>query len=237
MEDARRMLERWRGIGHGAVVLAETQSEGRGRNGRAWVSPPDVNLYFTLVIVPPPGGLRPLPYVAPLAVALAVEQIATLKGGDLHCDLKWPNDVLINDRKLAGVLIETTANPEGATVALVGIGVNVNVQVAQYESLTGIATSARDELGFELPREEVLAAFCDHFERLYEEAIAGSDAPFQAWKQRLITIGREVTATGASGPIRGYAVDVEQDGALVIEQTDGTRVRVDAGDVTLNAAL
>jgi len=136
-------------------------------------------------------------------------------------------------RKLAGVLIETTANPEGATAALVGIGVNVNVEVAQYPELEGIATSARDELGFDLPREEVLAAFCNHFESLYEEAIAGSDAPFQAWRDRLVTLGREVTATGAREAITGRAVDVDQDGALIIEQPSGARRRVDAGDVTL----
>jgi BirA family biotin operon repressor/biotin-[acetyl-CoA-carboxylase] ligase len=174
--------------------------------------------------------------VAPLAVALAVEEIAAAKGGSLHCDLKWPNDVLLNDLKLAGVLIETTTNPEGATVALVGVGVNVNVEVAKYPEIAGIAISARDVLGFELPREEVLAAFCNHFEALYEDAVAGSDAPFHAWRERLVTLGREVTATGAGEAISGRAVDVDQDGALIIEQAGGARRRVDAGDVTLSGS-
>src|SRR5690606_13781441 len=97
-----------------------------------------------------------------------------------------------------------------------------------------IATSMKDELGFEVPREEVMAAFCNHFEPLWEEARAGSDAPFLAWKARLVTLGADVTAHGPDGPVRGRATDVRRDGALVIETPDGRHVTVEAGDVTLS---
>ncbi|HEY4686182.1 MAG TPA: biotin--[acetyl-CoA-carboxylase] ligase, partial [Dehalococcoidia bacterium] len=76
---------------------------------------------------------------------------------------------------------------------------------------------------------------CNHFEALYEQALAGKRAPFQAWRDRLVTLGREVVATGAREAVRGVAVDVDEDGALVIERADGRRVRVEAGDVTLSA--
>jgi BirA family biotin operon repressor/biotin-[acetyl-CoA-carboxylase] ligase len=234
MDDARRMLERWR-VGHGAVVLAETQTAGRGRGGRSWVSPPDVNLHFTLLIVPPPKGLRPLPYVAPLAMALAVEEVAHKHSAHLRVDLKWPNDLLVGDKKLGGVLIETGVNAEGQTVALIGVGVNVNLDVAEYPEIAGIATSVKEALGFEVPRELILAAFCNHFEALYEDAVAGDDVPFYSWKDRLVTLGREVTATGGGSVVKGRAVDVAEDGALLILQPNGTKVRVDAGDVTLSA--
>ena len=233
MEDARRMLERWR-VGHGAIVLAETQTAGRGRDGRSWVSPPDVNLHFTLMIVPPPKGLRPLPFVTPLAMAMAIEEVAITHNARLRVDLKWPNDLLIGDRKLGGVLIETGTNNEGATVALIGVGVNVNIDVAEYPEIADIAVSVKETLGFEVPRELILAAFCNHFEALYEDAIAGDDVPFYSWKDRLVTLGRDVTATGGGAVVKGRAVDVAEDGALLIQQPNGKKVRVDAGDVTLS---
>jgi len=250
MDDARRMLERFR-LGSGAVVLAETQTAGRGRAGRSWVSPPDVNLYFTLVIYPPPEGpstspgrsMRPLAYVTPLAIALAAEEAAAALGKQLRADLKWPNDVLVGGKKVAGVLIETLETPStgsgrgggGEAVALIGIGINVNLDVAAYPEIADIATSLKEALGVEVAREELLAAFCNHFESLYEQALAGHRAPFQAWRERLVTLGREVVATGAREAVRGVAVDVDEDGALVIERADGRRVRVEAGDVTLSA--
>ena len=233
MDDARRMLQRFR-LESGAVVLAEAQTAGRGRAGRHWVSPPDVNLYFTLVIYAQPDGARPLAYVTPLAIALAAEEMAAAAGRTLRADLKWPNDVLVGGKKLAGVLIETTETGSGEQVALVGVGINVNLDVAAHPELAGVATSLKEALAVEVAREELLARFCNHFEALYEQALAGSRAPLQAWRERLVTLGREVVATGARETIRGVAVDVDEDGALVIAQADGRRVRVEAGDVTLS---
>ena len=233
MDDARRMLQRFR-LESGAVVLAEAQTAGRGRAGRHWVSPPDVNLYFTLVIYAQPDGARPLAYVTPLAIALAAEEMAAAAGRTLCADLKWPNDVLVGGKKLAGVLIETTETGSGEQVALVGVGINVNLDVAAHPELAGVATSLKKALAVEVAREELLARFCNHFEALYEQALAGNQAPFQAWRERLVTLGREVVATGARETIRGVAVDVDEDGALVIAQAGGRRVRVEAGDVTLS---
>jgi BirA family biotin operon repressor/biotin-[acetyl-CoA-carboxylase] ligase len=234
MDDARRMLERFR-LTDGAILLAEGQSAGRGRDGRAWISPPDVTLPFTLVLRLPLESMRHIAYVTPLAVALALEDAASMRGIPLHVDLKWPNDVQIDGRKVAGILIETAEDEAGGTAALIGVGINVNLDVAAYPEIADIATSLRDALGVEVPREEVLAGFCNHFEVLHEQALAGDDAPFQAWRQRLITLGRDVVATGSKETIRGRAVEVERDGTLVIETADGRRVSVVAGDVTLSA--
>lgn len=236
MDDARRMLERFR-LTAGAIVLAESQSNGRGRAGRSWLSIPDVNLLFTMVLMTEDyPSQRHLAYVTPLSLALAIEEVSASRGATLHVDLKWPNDVLLNGRKAGGILIETTQTEQGQPVALVGVGLNVNMDVSLYPEIAEIATSVRQAAGMELPREELLAAICNHTEALYEEALRGSRAPFEAWRERLITLGREVTATGSGEPIRGIAVDVEEDGTLVIETTAGHRVRVDAGDVTLSAA-
>jgi BirA family transcriptional regulator, biotin operon repressor / biotin---[acetyl-CoA-carboxylase] ligase len=235
MDDARRMLERFR-LSNGALVLAESQSAGRGRAGRGWVSPPDVNLLFTLVLLNENREQqRPLAYVTPLAIALAIEETLAVRGVELSVDLKWPNDVQIEGRKVAGVLIETTETETGQPVALVGAGVNVNMDVLLYPEIAAIATSVRQAAGIELPREELLAAICNRVEALYEQALAGSEAPLEAWRSRLITLGKEVTASGAGEPVHGIAVDVDADGALIIETAAGERVRVEAGDVTLSA--
>ncbi|HWC29032.1 MAG TPA: biotin--[acetyl-CoA-carboxylase] ligase [Dehalococcoidia bacterium] len=234
MDDARSMLQRWR-FQDGAVMLAETQTAGRGRAGRSWVSPPDVNLYFTLILRLTDRDPRSLSYVTPLAIAEAIEATAATHGGSLHVDLKWPNDAQIDGRKVAGVLIETATSPEDEPVGLIGVGINVNVDPAAYPEIADIATSVKAALGFEVPRETLLAAFCDHFERLFEEAASGSRRPFEAWKQRLVTLGREVTATGGGQALRGVAADVNPDGSLVIETPDGVRHTVEAGDVTLSA--
>jgi BirA family transcriptional regulator, biotin operon repressor / biotin---[acetyl-CoA-carboxylase] ligase len=233
MDDARRMLERWN-LQSGAILLSETQTAARGRAGRSWVSPPDVNLYFTLMLRLGDRDIRSLSYVTPLAVAEAIEETASRYDGSLHIDLKWPNDAQIGGLKVAGVLIEAATGQEGEPVALVGVGINVNMDVGAYAELDGIAISIKQAMGRELPREVLLAAFCDHVERLYEEAASGSRSPFEAWKRRLVTLGREVVATGGGQELRGTAVDVNDDGTLVIETADGARHTVEAGDVTLS---
>jgi BirA family biotin operon repressor/biotin-[acetyl-CoA-carboxylase] ligase len=233
MDDARSMLQRWR-FQDGAVMLAESQTAGRGRDGRSWVSPPDVNLYFTVILRTGERDPRLLSYVTPLAVAEAIEATATAHDAALRVDLKWPNDAQIDGRKVAGVLIETASSPEGEPVALVGVGINVNFDPAAYPEVADIATSVKQALGFEVPREVLLARFCDQLERLYEEAASGSRRPFEAWKQRLVTLGSEVVATGSGRELRGVAVDVTDNATLVIETPDGVRHTVEAGDVSLS---
>jgi BirA family biotin operon repressor/biotin-[acetyl-CoA-carboxylase] ligase len=242
LDDARRMIERPRGgpgfggsPASGLIFLAETQTAGRGRAARTWVSPPDVNLYFTLIMLTPLDVSRRFSYLAPLAVAEAIEEVAAAQGVTLKVDLKWPNDVLINGKKVAGILIETTETQAGEPAALIGVGINVNLDVADYPEIAAIATSVKQAAGFSIHREDVLGAFCNHFEALHEDAMSGSRAPFEAWRKRLVTLGQQVTATGEAGALIGTAVDVDEDGALVIGTASGDRVRVEAGDVTLSA--
>src|SRR5690606_2739551 len=141
-----------------------------------------VSLLFTIVLMTERRvQQRHLAYVTPLAIALAVEETLAARGGDFQVDLKWPNDVQIDGRKIAGILIETTETEQGQPVALVGAGINVNMDVSLYPEIAEVATSIRSATGIELPREELLAAVCNHLEALHEEALAGSRAPFEAW--------------------------------------------------------
>ena len=222
-------VEAERNAPEGTAVLAEEQTGGRGRLGRSWVSPAGKNLYLTLVMRPPARRLRVLSIVAPLAMAEALEDAA-----GLTCRIKWPNDVLVGGRKIAGVLIETDLAGEAVKYALVGMGVNVNFDPAAVPEIADIATSVRRELGRDGSREEVLAALLNAFEARYTEALKG-DAAFRAWRSRLETLGRRVRATLGERVEEGVAEDVDAEGSLLIRRDDGSLATVEAGDVTLRA--
>ena len=212
----------------GTAVLAEEQTAGRGRLGRAWVSPAGKNIYVTLVMRPPAPKLRVLSIVSPLAIAEVLEGIG------LTPRLKWPNDVLVGGRKIAGILIETELSGDAVKYALVGIGLNVNFDVEATPEIADIATSVRRELGRDASREELLAALLNAFEARYEQALEG-DAVFQAWRSRLETLGRRVRATLGERVEEGVAEDVDTEGNLLVRRDDGSLAVVEAGDVTLSA--
>ncbi len=211
----------------GTLVLAEEQSAGRGRFGRTWVSPAGKNLYLTLVMRPPLDRLRSLSIAAPLAVAQAVEGLTALS-----TRIKWPNDVLINGRKLSGMIVETELSGGSVTYALVGVGVNVNFEIDKASEIAGIATSLMRELGRETSREELLAVLLNRFEALYEDAAQGGQV-LEEWRSRLDTLGRHVKVTFRDHVQEGLAEDVDADGNLILALPDGRRVVIEAGEVTL----
>jgi len=215
------------GAPDGTVVLAEEQTKGRGRFERVWVSPAGKNLYFTLITRPPLDRLRSLSIVAPLAVALAVEESTGLTPR-----IKWPNDVLVNGRKLSGILVESEIAGESVKYALIGAGINVNLDVEQSPEIAQIATSVKREIGRETSREELLAAFLNRFEELYDEA-PKSDAVLRQWRSRLETLGRDVRVTFRDQVYEGLAEDVDRNGNLILAQPDGTRRVIEAGEVSL----
>jgi BirA family biotin operon repressor/biotin-[acetyl-CoA-carboxylase] ligase len=227
MGDARREAEA--GAPDGTVILAEEQAKGRGRFGRAWVSPAGKNLYLTLVIRPSVDRLRSLSMVTPLAVALAVEDSTGLTPR-----IKWPNDVLVNGRKLSGILIESEIAGESVEYALVGAGINVNLDIEQTPEIAGIATSVKREQGRETSREALLVAFLNRFEQLYQGA-PKSDTVLEQWRDRLDTLGREVRVTFRDQVYEGLADDVDRDGNLILAQPDGARRVIEAGEVTLRS--
>ena len=212
----------------GFVAIAEEQSAGRGRLGRHWVSPPGQNLYITLLVRPTLPQLRYLAVIAPLAVCHAIEETTGLLPR-----IKWPNDVLLEGKKVCGVLLESELTGDTVQHALIGIGINVNLDVAAHEEIRDIATSLRAELGREVEREAVLASTLNHLETLYL-ALGRGEVVSIAWKQRLDTLGQPVRVQDAGGTIaEGVAVDADSDGSLIIRRDDGSHVRIEAGDVTL----
>ncbi|HEY5640145.1 MAG TPA: biotin--[acetyl-CoA-carboxylase] ligase [Dehalococcoidia bacterium] len=212
------------GAPHGAVVIAEEQTAGRGRFGRRWVSPAGKNLYLTLVLRPAAGRLRALSMMVPLAVCRAVEAVTPLRPV-----IKWPNDVLVGERKLAGVLIEGESSGAELTFALAGIGINVNDPIDDAE-IAGIATSLLRELGEEVPRERVLAALLNELADAY---YAPPEDVRSGWRSRIATLGHTVRLTFRDETYEGTAEDVDDEGSLILRLADGGRRTFEAGEVTL----
>ncbi len=226
MDVARR--EAQAGAPEGAFAIAEEQTAGRGRMGRSWVSPAGVNLYCTLILRPTVDQLRYLSVIAPLAVCQAIEETT-----GLFPRIKWPNDVVIDGKKICGILSESEVTDTEACFALVGPGINVNIDVAAHEEIRDIATSLLAELGREVDREEVLAAMLNHFEQSYQ-ALRRGEVVAMAWKHRLDTLGKHVRVSSAGGFVeQGVAVDADSDGSLILRRDDGSHVRIEAGEVTL----
>ena len=218
------------GAEHGEVVIAEAQTAGRGRRGRTWASPSRKNLYFSVVLRPDlsPARAPELTLVASLALCDALRQAGVAAG------IKWPNDVLASGRKIAGVLTELAAEPERVHWVVVGAGVNVNARREDFpEELRDEATSVLIERGQPAPRA-LLAAACftaleDWVDRHAEEGFAPIRA---AWRERSVTLGREVVVREAARELTGVAEDIDDAGALLVRTRAGVE-RVLAGDVAL----
>lgn len=221
---ARREAEE--GAPEGTVVIAEEQTAGRGRLGRSWVSPAGNNLYLTLLLRPDLPRLRVLGMAAPLA---AVRAVKTLTG--LEPVLKWPNDVLLSGRKLAGVLIDSELSGGDVQYALAGVGVNVNLDIEETPEVSSIATSIKREFGRAVSREDVLTALLNEFEALYLSATPSGIR--LAWRDRLETLGRQVTVTFRGSSHEGVAEDITSEGSLVLRRSDGSKLVIEAGEVTL----
>ncbi len=211
------------GAPDGTVVVAEYQEEGRGRSGRAWYAPPGSALLASVVVRPrlAPRDLPLYSFAAALATADAIERLA-----GIEARLKWPNDVLVGGKKIAGILLEARTMSDHEPVVAIGIGMNVS-QTEFPPELGGRATSLAIESGRTSAIDDALAALLDALARWRARLEREGFAPLrERWLARADTIGRRVDVDG----VVGLAVDLGPDGALVI--ADGPiRRRVVAGEI------
>jgi BirA family biotin operon repressor/biotin-[acetyl-CoA-carboxylase] ligase len=226
----RRLVESGAESGEGVVVWAEWQTAGRGRAGRAWVGAPG-NLYASLLVAAPEPLARAaeLGFIAGLSVIEAVQTLAPARAPDSVLACKWPNDVLLAGAKLAGILLETVAAPGKEQLVVVGIGVNVH-PVDVPRALYPVTSLAEHEIRVNAPRllEAVLHAFASRLAHWRRDGFA----PVRAeWLRRAAGLGQPVTVELPSGAVAGRFVDLDADGALVLEGADGARRRVLAGDL------
>ncbi len=213
------------GAEDGTVVVAEYQASGRGRRGRAWEASPGQGLLSTILVRPP----LPLAQWSAYSLVAAVAVAETLaRTAALAARLKWPNDVLIAGRKIAGILLESRVVGAAPPTAVVGVGVGINLaQRAFPAALAARATSVAIETGRAIPRDTMLTALLEAFDAWRARLEGEGMAPVRArWLALADTIGRRVSIDGVSG----VAVDLDPDGALVLEDA-GRRHRVVAGEV------
>ena len=215
------------GRAHGALVVAGEQRAGKGRFGRRWLTPPGGNLAFSLLVRPDMAHLKALAMIASLAIVRGVERQC-----GLACDIKWPNDVQVRGRKLAGVLIDSEFSGESPDFAIIGAGINVNVDPAGEPEIAEIATSVLKETGRTHDREALLAGCLNELETLYLAPVAEAA---RAWRAALNTIGRQVQVKSGSEIHEGRAVDVTPDGELLLRTQDGAVRAFAAGEVTLRS--
>lgn len=214
---------------HGALVLAEFQTEGRGRLGRAWQAHAGLNLTFSVLLRPqlPPDRLGMITIAASLAVADAVDARAT----PLRTSIKWPNDVLLNGKKCCGMLLETARAPEGVAV-VVGIGLNVN-QDAFPDELSERATSILLETGQMTDRAHLLAEICRRLEHRMVQAGENPRMLRRLYMARMPDLGEPVRLrfSDRDGGIYGVPLGLDEFGGLIVETDSGRRV-FHAGEVT-----
>jgi BirA family biotin operon repressor/biotin-[acetyl-CoA-carboxylase] ligase len=220
------------GAPEGTLVIADEQTAGKGRLGRRWLAPSGTSLLISLLFRPDLAAhqAQRLTMICSLAVVEAIEAVTGLAAA-----IKWPNDVVVQGKKVGGILTELGATGERLDYAVVGLGLNVNLDFGAVEAigeLAATATSLSQELGREVSRLALLWRILENVESRYQRLQAG-DVPRDEWASRLVTLHNHVVVDTPQGVVEGWAEGVDADGALVLRTNCGERQRVLAGDVTL----
>ncbi len=214
------------GASNGTLVLAESQTKGRGRLGRSWFSPKYKGIYFSLILRPniPPSASPMLTLLAAVSICEAVKKIVSL-----DAQIKWPNDVFICNKKIAGILTEMNAEVDKVNFVVIGIGLNVN---NDKKSLIAQATSLKEQAGQSISRilllQELLRRIENNYSILEDK---GVQAIIDKWRSFTLTLGRRVKVYCQDKHVEGAAVDIDQDGALLIRKDSGLMQKVFSGDV------
>ncbi len=213
---------------HGMVIIAEEQTGGVGRLGRAWVSPAG-GIWATIVLKPkiPLDHLFMITMAGSVAIARAIR-----KEYNISALIKWPNDIFIGDKKVAGLLLELAAEADTVHYALLGIGIDANISLAELSSpLKDILTSLEAEVGHEVDRVALLARVLREFELRYQQLEDGEyDSIIREWKSLSMTIDQRVVIKTINKTFAGEAIDIDAHGALIIRKDNGKVERVIAGD-------
>ena len=223
------------GCANGTVCVAEEQTGGKGRLSRGWFSPKGKGLWFSLVLQPPF-----LPEEAPkctlLAAVAVVKAINSYKG--VKAAIKWPNDILLDGKKLVGILTEMSAEFGHINYVVIGTGINVCVPKEMVpKELRNSAISLADKAQEPINRVELLAKVLDNMEELYEIVLKQGFKPILAmWRTYSATLGKMVKVIAPDSTYIGRALDINDEGILLVQKTDGKIAEVLAGDVSIRAA-
>jgi BirA family biotin operon repressor/biotin-[acetyl-CoA-carboxylase] ligase len=221
------------GAPEGTIVIAEKQTRGRGRKGRSWFSPESGGIYVSLILRPhmTPSEASVITLMTGVAAAETLLSLIPL----LDVRIKWPNDILVNGKKIAGILTEISTELDKIEYVVVGFGMNVNIRFEDLsDEIRGTATSILLETGERYLRTIFLRTFLEHFETRYETVqTEGFDSLRERWKELSNIIGRRVEVEMIGKSCTGKVVEIDRDGVLILEEDDGAHRRIVSGDVKL----
>lgn len=219
------------GAPSGTLVVADCQLAGKGRRGRSWVSPRFTDIYMTLIIKPqiPPSCASMMTLLAAMAVTAGIKEVT-----GLDAEIKWPNDVVYDGKKICGILTEMSSEPDCIHYVVIGIGINVNsAEIAEEISQT--ATSLRIATGSSVSRSSLIAAVIRSLEVYYQKFLDREDLSLlmDEYNSKLVNLGREVKVLASSGDYTAVSKGIDSLGELLVELEDGTLQKVVSGEVSV----
>lgn len=214
---------------NGTIVIAEEQKKGRGRMGRKWSSPKGCGLWFSIILKPdiPPYEAPKLTLLTSVCVQEAIRNTAKISA-----DIKWPNDILINGKKVCGILTEISAEMDAINYIIIGIGINVNNDDFPTE-IKNSATSLKLEKGEVIDRVTLLVNILESFECFYKKALNNFDDILEIWRKNCCNLGKPVKIIGKNESFEGIAINVDEDGSLLVKRENGNIEKVLSGDISL----
>lgn len=217
-------------IGNGALIVADSQHAGRGRRGRSWESPAGSSIYMSILLKPEinPNNASMITLVAALAVSRAITQISGKPAG-----IKWPNDIVMNGKKVCGILTEMSAQFDYVNHIIVGIGINVNVESFSDE-IADMATSLQLETGMRISRAELIALICEQFEEVYEIYMQTQDLRnlVKEYNTNLVNMHQSVKVLDPKEPFEGRAMGITPRGELMVDTWESRKL-VSSGEVSV----
>lgn len=211
---------------HGMTVVAQEQTAGRGRFSRRWVSGEGDCLLASVLLRPPVDAAPMLSIAGALAASDAVRALT-----GLACTFKWPNDVLLNGRKVCGVLTEVRADTDGNVIAVLGVGLNVNLRPEEHSDIADVAASLASEMGIEFAVADAEQAFLAGLRERYAQCLDAPQALVGDWSARLSTLGKEVTVRRQDGAVHGMAEGVDSEGRLLVRLASGDVRALSDGEI------
>lgn len=219
----------------GTVILSEEQTTGRGRRGREWSSPKGTGIWMSLVLkpnIPPTEGVR-MTQIAAAAVCKSIRQMTSL-----DALIKWPNDIVVNGKKICGILTEMAGELNEIRYIVVGIGINVNTSSFSDE-LKNVATSLLIESNSKIDRKKLVVNILENFETLYNAYINGSnfDEALNIVKKYSAILGKEIKIVQGNRETIAKAIDIDREGLLLVEMKDGTRELISSGEISIRGMV
>ena len=225
----KKALHRAEGINEGTLIIAERQSAGKGRLGREWFSPAG-GIWFSIILYP---QLSPS-YISRITLMTAVAAVKAIKiCTQIKSQIKWPNDILINEKKVCGILTEMSAELDIINWVVVGIGININIKQQEFpEDIREKTTSLKEVLGKKVLRVKLVRVFLQEFEKYYE-ILKRREFSFilKEWKLYSHTLGKKIRVDMGDRIISGEAVDINEEGVLILKKEDGELIEIISGTI------